>query len=122
MVAASELPINTSATAMQMANTIFGSGVVVNSASYTGDSRSSGIYSDGIDTSPGVVPGDTGVILSTGRVTDFTNTFGTSNQSNGRSTNTSGQNNNPDFNALAGTSTYDASYLDVDFTLEPAIR
>lgn len=115
MVAASELPINTSANATQMANAIFGDGVTVVSASYTGDNRSSGIYSDGDNTSPGVTPGDTGVILSTGRATDFTNSSGQSNQSNNTSTNTSGQNNNADFNAAAGARTYDASYLDVDF-------
>ncbi len=116
MVAASELPINTLATAFQMAQSIFGSGVTVNSASYTGDARSSGIYSNGNATSPGVVPSDTGVILSTGRVTDFTNTFGQSNQSTNTSTNTSGPNNNAMFNAIAGASTYDAAYLDIDFT------
>ncbi len=115
MVAASELPINTGANATQMAETIFGEGVTVVSASYTGDSRSSGIYSDGFGTSPGVAPSDEGVILSTGRVTDFTNSWGQSNWRTNTSTNTSGQNNNSDFNAAAGARTYDASYLDVDF-------
>ena len=115
MVAASELPITTSASATAMAQEIMGDGVTVVSASYTGDNRSSGIYSDGNATSPGVTPGDTGVILSTGRARDFTNSSGQSNQSTNTSTNTSGQNNNADFNAAAGTSTYDASYLDIDF-------
>lgn len=115
MVAASELSINESANATQMAQEIFGDGVTVVSASYSGDNRSSGIYSDGETTSPGVTPGDTGVILSTGRVRDFTNSSGQSNHSSNTSTNTSGVNNNSDFNAAAGTRTYDASYLDVDF-------
>ncbi|MEL6883380.1 MAG: Hint domain-containing protein [Pseudomonadota bacterium] len=118
MVAASELPIQTvreGVDATDMANAIFGDGVTVVSASYTGDIDSAGIYSDGDATSPGVTPSDTGVILSTGNAEDFTNSNGTSNQSNSTSTNTSGQNNNSDFNAEANARTYDASYLDVDF-------
>lgn len=115
MAVGSELSINSSASAMQMANAIFGSGVTVTGASYTGDSLSSGIYSGGLTTSPGVVPSDSGVILSTGRVRDFTQSNGDPNRSSGTSTNTSGQNNNADFNAAAGTSTYDASYLTVNF-------
>ena len=115
MVAASELPINTGATALQMANEIFGNGVTVVSASYTGDNRSSGIYSDGDSTAPGATPGDTGVILSTGRARDFTNSNGDSNHSTGTSTNTSGVNNDAGFNAIAGGNTYDASILDIDF-------
>ncbi|MCF6316014.1 MAG: Hint domain-containing protein [Marinosulfonomonas sp.] len=115
MVAASELPININATALQMANEIFGDGVTVVSASYTGDNRSSGIYSDGDSVSPGATPGDTGVILSTGRARDFTNSNGQANQNTGTSTNTSGVNNDAGFNAIAGGSTYDAAILDIDF-------
>ncbi|WP_299372606.1 Hint domain-containing protein [uncultured Tateyamaria sp.] len=118
MVAASELPIQTvreGVDATDMANAIFGNGVQVVSASYTGDRDSAGIYSNGDTVSPGVTPGDTGVILSTGDAEDFTNSSGSSNQSNSTSTNTSGQNNNGQFNAAAGARTYDASYLDVDF-------
>lgn len=115
MVAASELAIDTGANATAMAQEIFGDGVTVVSASYSGDNRSSGIYSGGETTSPGVTPGDTGVIFSTGRVTDFTNSSGQANQSNSTSTNTSGVNNNAQFNAAAGARTYDASFMDVDF-------
>ena len=115
MVQASELSINEGANATAMANAMFGDGVQVIDADYTGDNRSSGIFSGGDNTSPGVVPSDTGVILSTGRVRDFTNSSGQSNQSNSRSSNTQGENNNADFNAAAGRSTYDASYLDIDF-------
>ena len=112
---ASELTYNTSATAMQMANEIFGNGATVVGASYSGDSNSSAIYSDGDSIAPGATPGDTGVILSTGQATDFTNSSGQENQNTNTSTDTSGQNNNPDFNALAGASTFDASILTVDF-------
>ncbi|UYV37902.1 Hint domain-containing protein [Rhodobacteraceae bacterium D3-12] len=118
MVAASELPINTGASATQMAQTIFGEGVTVVSASYTGDYRSSGTYSNGDSVSPGVTPGDTGVILSTGYAQNFTNSWGQANQSNSLSSNTWGTNNNSQFNSAAGTYTYDASWLDVDFIPE----
>ncbi len=116
MVAASELPISTNASALDMAQTIFGEGVTVVSASYSGDNRSSGIYSNGDTVSPGVTPGDTGVMLSTGNLRDFTNNRGEANQSGSTSSDMrNGIDNNADFNALAGTRTYDASFLDVDF-------
>lgn len=115
MVAASELPIQTNASATAMANEIFGPGVTVVSASYSGDNRSSGIYSNGDTVSPEVTPGDTGVMLSTGRLSDFTNSSGQANHSGSTSRDTSGVNNDSDFNALAGTNTYDASILTVDF-------
>lgn len=115
MATGSELNINEGASATQMAQTLFGDGVTVTSASYSGWSQSSGIYTGGDTTSPGVVPGDTGVILSTGRASHFTRSSGDPNRSTGNSTNTPGQSNNPDFNAAAGTNTYDASYLDIDF-------
>lgn len=115
MVAASELPINIGASAMDMANAIMGDGVSVVGASYSGSTYSSGTYSNGNSVSPGATPGDTGVILSTGRVRDYTNSNGQSNHSTHTSTNTGGQNNNAQFNAAAGTNTYDASYMTIDF-------
>ena len=122
MATAAELTYTTGANATAMANAIFGSGVTVVNASYTGDSRSSAIYSNGDALAPGATPGDTGVILSTGRAADFTRAPGSwwsggsdPNVSQSTSTNTSGPNNNASFNAAAGTNTYDASFLDVDF-------
>lgn len=115
MVAASELPINEGASAVQMAEEIFGNGATVVSATYQGWANSSGIYTNGDSVASGVTPGDTGVILSTGRASDFTNSNGQSNQDNNTSTNTPGVNNDAQFNALAGTRTYDASILNVDF-------
>jgi len=116
MVAGVEIPINRGASATQMANTIFGDGVQVVSASYTGDRDSSGIYTNGDSISPGVTPGDTGIMFSTGDLRGFTNNnFFQSNQSSSTTTNSSGPNNQADFNAAAGTNTFDASYLDVDF-------
>jgi len=111
-----EIPIDNNASAMEMAEEIFGEGVTVVSASYSGDNRSSGTYSDGDNIAPEVTPGDTGVILSTGRTSGFTNGSSTNtNQSGSTSTNTKGVNNDADFNNLAGANTYDAAILDVDF-------
>ena len=122
MVAASELTYNLNASAAQMADEIFGEGVTVVSASYTGDARSSGTFSDGDTISPGVTPGDSGVILSTGRADSFTNSSGggwwgqsQANNSTNTSTNTSGVNNDAAFNDAVGSNTYDAAILDVDF-------
>ncbi|MCB2136056.1 MAG: Hint domain-containing protein [Rhodobacteraceae bacterium] len=115
MATGAELGYNTNATATQMANTIFGDGVTVVGASYQGDARSSAIYTNGDALSPNATPGDTGVILSTGRAVDFTQSSGDPNRSSGTSTNTSGLNNDAQFNAIAGTNTYDASILNVDF-------
>lgn len=116
MAVASELPITTNASAMDMAQTIFGDGVSVVSASYSGDRRSSGTYSDGDNVAPGVTPADTGVLLSTGNLRDFTKGSGDPNTSNSTSSNMrNGIDNDADFNALAGTNTYDASILDIDF-------
>ena len=118
MVAASELPIQTvreGTTALDMANNIFGDGVTVAGASYNGDRDSAGIYTNGDTVSPGVTPGDTGVILSTGDAEDFTNSSGQANQSTSTSTNTSGTNNFTQYNNAAGGRTYDAATLDIDF-------
>ena len=62
-----------------------------------------------------LTPSDTGVILSTGRASDITQSWGDPNRSTGTSTNTPGQSNNPLFNTAAGRSTYDASYLTIGF-------
>ncbi|MEM9580102.1 MAG: Hint domain-containing protein [Pseudomonadota bacterium] len=116
MATGAELGYNTSASALAMANEIFGEGVTVTGASYSGDNRSSAIYSNGDALSPEATPGDTGVILSTGRASHFTRSNGDPNRSASTSTNTNGIDNDADFNAAAGTNTYDGSILEVDFT------
>lgn len=119
MPIATELPINASATAVQMANEIFGSGITVNSATYTGAAGSSGIYTNADTVSPGVAPSDSGVILSTGNVADFTNSSGTlnTNTAAGTTTNTTGVDGDADFNSIAGGNpTFDAAFLTVNFT------
>jgi hypothetical protein len=104
----------TSTTALNMANTIFGSGVTVTGASYTGPASSAAVYSNG-QLASGVVPSTTGVILSTGQAASFTQSSGDPNRLAGTSTDTSGINNNTGFNTIAGASTFDAVWLDVDF-------
>jgi hypothetical protein len=115
MATGAELDYDTNANATEMAEAIFGSGVTVLSASYTGDNRSSAIYSNGDALAPNVTPSDTGVILSTGRVNNFTQNSGDPNTSGSTTSNSNGPNNNADFNAAAGANTFDASFLDVDF-------
>ena len=121
MATASELGYDTGASATEMAETIFGDGVTVVSADYSGDSRSSAIYSNGDALAPGATPGDSGVILSTGRASSYTNSSGDPNRATDTSRNTSGENNNSDFNAAAGARTYDASYLDVSFIPDASV-
>lgn len=124
MVTASELDIETvreGTSALEMANEIFGNGVTVTGATYYGDIDSAGIYSGGDTTSPGVTPGNTGVILSTGEAQDFTNSRGQSNQRANTTTNTSGTDNFSQYNNAAGGRTFDAATLDVDFIPETDI-
>ena len=118
-----ELTYDTSASALAMAELIFGDRVTVTGATYTGDARASGIYSDGDAISPGVVPSDTGVILSTGQADRFTNDSGANtNTRTNTTTPNNGPNNDPDFVALADRNTFDASFLEVDFIPDPGIE
>ncbi len=113
-------PINANTSAMNMAETIFGEGVEVVDATYTGDRWSSGTYRQGDDRIPLATPNDEGVILSTGDLRSFSNTNGRNLFSN-TSTNTSGVNRDPDFDELAGGPTYDAAFLEVDFIPEDGV-
>lgn len=112
---ATRLPINQNVTAQDLADMIFGEGTTVIGSSYSGDTASSGTYTNADVFAPGVTPGNNGIILSTGRARSYTNNSGEENQSTSTSTNTSGENNNPLFNDVAGINTLDAAYLDVDF-------
>lgn len=118
MAIANELTINTSASAMDMANAIFGDGVEVLSASYQGDTVQSGIYSGATTTIAGISPTDSGVILSTGNVGSFTNSSGSTNTntvSNATTNTAGGINGDSQLNALAGSSTYDGAILSATF-------
>jgi Ca2+-binding RTX toxin-like protein len=112
---ASELSIKIGVSALDMANTMFGGGITVVSATYTGAKASAGIYTDGSDTSPGVVPADTGVILSTGDARDFTNSKGEANQNPDTSTKTGGVAGDPGLDAIAGGKTFDAAIFEATF-------
>lgn len=110
-----KLPVQTGVTGMQLADAMFGDGITVVSASYKGDVRSAGIYTNGNTVSPGVVPSDQGIILSTGQASDFTNAYGAYNQTASRSTDTAGVDNDARMNQIAGVSTYDGAFLTTEF-------
>lgn len=114
MVAASELMIDTTASASAMASAMFGAGITVVGATYTGATTASGIYSGAQTTSPGVVPSDSGVILSTGNVRDFTNSTGEANISSSTST-TQGTAGDSQLTAISGHQTFDAAVLNASF-------
>ena len=121
MAEASELQIETGVDASQLAETMFGDGIKIISATYTGDPQSSGIYYDGLKTSPGVVPSDSGVILSTGRVVDFTNETGEVNQSSSTSTDTSGVDGDWNMDGVSGDKTFDAAIFEAEFVPEGSV-
>jgi hypothetical protein len=103
-----------SASAMQMAQTIFGSGITIVSASYTGQSNQVGIYSGALTTSPGVAPSDSGLILSTGKVADFTQSSGDANLYDWTSTNF-GTPGDQMLSQVSGQSTFDAAVFSATF-------
>lgn len=113
------LNTDTSATAVDMASEILGNGFTINSATYTGATGSSATFEDGDTTNPNVLPSDTGVIFSTGDVSDFAHASGPNNTATDTSSNTSGANGVSQFDTAAGGNTYDASYLEVNFTALP---
>lgn len=117
MVQAVKLPVDSSADATQLAGTMFGSGVQLVSASYSGDPLSKGIYSDGLSVSPGAVPSDRGIILSTGRASDFTNATGSgdANQNENLGSDTNGVDGNAVLDAAAGGATFDGAILQAQF-------
>ncbi|MEO0830600.1 MAG: choice-of-anchor L domain-containing protein, partial [Pseudomonadota bacterium] len=85
MVSAVNIPVTTvreGTTAENMAEAIFGNGVTVVSASYSGDIDSAGIFDVDDTAALGATPGTSGVILSTGEAEDYTNSSGEANQSN----------------------------------------
>jgi hypothetical protein len=114
MPTASELQIDTFVGALDMANEMFGNGISLVSASYTGASSASGIYSGGDGTAPGITPSDTGVILSTGNATDITNTSGDANAFTDTSTD-HGTGGDADLDAISGQTTFDAAIFEAEF-------
>ncbi|WP_181952914.1 choice-of-anchor L domain-containing protein, partial [Falsirhodobacter xinxiangensis] len=122
MVSAVKLPVNTNATALQMAETMFGKGVTVTSATYSGGAASKGIFSNGLSTSPGVLSANSGVILSTGNASAFTNASGQANQQVGTGTDVQGGvDGNARLNAISNLNTFDGSILETTFVPEGSI-
>lgn len=112
-----KLPVDTSADAMQMADAMFGSGIKIVSASYTGAATGSGIYSNGDATAPDLTPSDTGVILSTGKATDVTSGGADVNTSAGTTTQ-HGTSGDADLTSVSGQTTYDAAVIEAEFVPE----
>lgn len=103
-----------SADAMTMANTVFGNGISIVSASYSGQSGQVGVYSGALTTMAGVAPSDRGLILSTGKVSDMTQSSGDANISEGTSTafNTAGD---AMLSKVSGQQTFDAAVFTSTF-------
>ena len=121
MVIAAKLPVATGVGALKMADAMFGSGIEIVSATYSGDPVSAGIYTDGFKAAPGVTPSDTGVILSTGKAASFTNVKGEANQSASTSSDTKGIDGDNDLNDIAGAKTYDAAILEAKFVPQGSV-
>lgn len=115
MVDAAELTYNTSATADDMAAEIFGDGVQIVDATYSGDAQSSAIYSNGDAVADATTPSDTGIILSTGAAVDYTNSTGEANQAANTTTDTSGADGVAELNEIAGANTFDAAIFEATF-------
>lgn len=123
MPLAQDLPINTAATALEMAQAIFGPGITIDPdptlTTYTGAATASGIYTSGDTISPELTPGDTGVIFSTGTATNITNNSGTLDTNTATGTTTSHSttaSTDADFNSLAGGfSVFDVAFLETTF-------
>jgi hypothetical protein len=121
MPIASDLTIDNTASADTLMQTIFGSGVTITAgtATVSGVDVQSGTYSGGDATLGALSPADTGVILSTGNATAFTNAGdGTSTDTNttaGTSTNHASLG-DADLDAVTGQATQDAVVLEASFT------
>ncbi len=117
MPTASELPIDTSASAQEMAEEMFGNGIQIVSASFTGSDNASGIFTEGDSIAPGITPSDTGVILSTGSAADITNSNGDVNTSSDTTTNNHTEG-DADLTEISGQQTYDAAIFEAEFVPE----
>lgn len=103
-----------SASAMQMAEAIFGAGVTVVSASYTGHAAQAGIFSGAYTTAPGVAPSDSGLILSTGQVAHFSHGSADANLYESTSTNF-GTGGDAMLSQVSGQPTFDAAVFSAVF-------
>ena len=111
-----KLPIDTSASATDMANAMFGSGITVSNATISGVGSQSGTFSDGDTIAPNATPSDTGVILSTGHADHYTNSGSDVNVSTQTSTGFAGPG-DAGIDALTGGAnpSFDAVVFEADF-------
>jgi len=118
MPIAIELTIDTSASALTLAQTIFGSGVTVGKATLTGGAGASATYSGGDATLGSIAPGDTGIILSTGLAESFTNSSGTTdtNTTDGTSGSSGSSGGDALLGGITGQQTFDAVVFEATFT------
>jgi subtilisin-like proprotein convertase family protein len=105
-----QLTVQGGVTATQLANILAGSNIVVSGATLTGSNLASGSF-NGTNTNLGV---PTGVILSTGRITDA---LGPNDQTNS-STTPLGTAGTTQMTDLAGINTFDAITLQFNFTVQ----
>ncbi|GAA5067486.1 choice-of-anchor L domain-containing protein [Roseibacterium beibuensis] len=116
MATAAELDVTVTTDATAVANQLFGDGITVQSATLSGATGQTGLYSNADTTSPGVAAGDSGVIFSTGNVTDFTNSGGSTNTNTSAGTSTDhGGTGDADLQAITGSWTYDAVVFEAVF-------
>lgn len=115
MVDATKLSVETGIDADQMAQAMFGPSIKIVSATYEGDPASTGLWSGGDKVAGDLTLSDQGVILSTGRAADITNTKGEANQSDSWTSDTQGVDNDADMNGVAGTKTFDGAIFKADF-------
>jgi len=118
MPIATELSIDTTVDATTLANTLFGSGISVGSATITGTAGAYGTFTGADATLGEIAPADTGVILSTGQASGFTNSDGSTNTNtaeSGASTN-NGAAGDADLDTQTGQTTFDAVVFEANFT------
>ena len=113
----SEITVPATGQANALATNIFGAGVTINSATYTGAASQAATFTDALDGAGSAFLGfNSGVIFSTGNANGIVGTadagnFGTDIDDPGA---TDGD---PDFNSLEnGISTFDASFLEANIT------
>ncbi|PIV76447.1 MAG: hypothetical protein COW55_01550, partial [Rhodobacteraceae bacterium CG17_big_fil_post_rev_8_21_14_2_50_65_11] len=112
------IELNTTATtdATLLAETMFGDGIQVVSATLTGAATQAGTYTGGEATSGSVVPSDSGVILSTGDIGDFTSGGGGTDTNTAAGTSTGhGGAGDSDLDAISTVSTNDAVVFESTF-------
>ena len=112
-----KLAINTTASAMDMADAMFGNGIKIVSASYSGAESASGIYSGGDKTASDLTPSDSGVILSTGRASDVTS-GGTDVNTSSSTTTQHNLAGDEGLSQISGQQTFDAAILKAEFIPE----